>query len=121
MKNSTIVNFASVIKTLRSYFEIRSEWPGLALNNQYLLRQSWSRTAEAASIPLHSPLECSNNTSIAGQLDGNKRMPHVKLGEGVSLFGHDSFLLDLEIIAGSVELESLDIRHQWVLNDMVIE
>lgn len=29
---------------------------------------------------------------------GNKRVTHVELGEDVSLFGHDSFLLDLEHI-----------------------
>jgi homoserine acetyltransferase len=29
---------------------------------------------------------------------GNKRLTHVELGEDVSLFGHDSFLLDLEHI-----------------------
>ncbi|KAI9811790.1 MAG: hypothetical protein M1832_000684 [Thelocarpon impressellum] len=34
---------------------------------------------------------------------GNSRVAHVELGEDVSLFGHDSFLLDLEHIGGSVK------------------
>lgn len=34
---------------------------------------------------------------------GNKRVTHVELGEDVSLFGHDSFLLDLENIGGSIK------------------
>lgn len=34
---------------------------------------------------------------------GNKRVTHVELGEDVSLFGHDSFLLDVEHIGGSVK------------------
>ncbi|KAI9815617.1 MAG: hypothetical protein M1826_001985 [Phylliscum demangeonii] len=33
---------------------------------------------------------------------GNRRVTHVELGEDVSLFGHDTFLLDLEHIGGSV-------------------
>ncbi|KAL7271032.1 Serine O-succinyltransferase [Rhizina undulata] len=33
---------------------------------------------------------------------GNTSVVHVELGEDVSLFGHDSFLLDLENIGGSV-------------------
>jgi homoserine O-acetyltransferase len=33
---------------------------------------------------------------------GNKSVTHVELGEDVSLFGHDSFLLDLEHIGGSL-------------------
>ncbi|KAI9841990.1 MAG: hypothetical protein M1837_007556 [Sclerophora amabilis] len=33
---------------------------------------------------------------------GNKDVTHVELGEDVSLFGHDSFLLDLEHIGGNV-------------------
>ncbi|KAI9718285.1 MAG: hypothetical protein M1835_004108, partial [Candelina submexicana] len=32
---------------------------------------------------------------------GNTRVKHVELGEDVSLFGHDSFLLDLEHIGGN--------------------
>lgn len=34
---------------------------------------------------------------------GNKRVTHVELGEDVSLFGHDSFLLDLEHIGGNLK------------------
>ncbi|KAK2735724.1 hypothetical protein FQN55_002007 [Onygenales sp. PD_40] len=33
---------------------------------------------------------------------GSKRVEHVELGEDVSLFGHDTFLLDLENIGGRV-------------------
>ena len=33
---------------------------------------------------------------------GNTTVTHVELGEDVSLFGHDTFLLDLEHIGGSV-------------------
>ncbi|KAI9812763.1 MAG: hypothetical protein M1827_004519 [Pycnora praestabilis] len=33
---------------------------------------------------------------------GNQRVTHVELGEDLSLFGHDSFLLDLEHIGGNV-------------------
>lgn len=33
---------------------------------------------------------------------GNKHVEHVELGEDVSLFGHDTFLLDLENIGGRV-------------------
>ncbi|KAH8701830.1 homoserine O-acetyltransferase [Talaromyces proteolyticus] len=33
---------------------------------------------------------------------GNKQVEHVELGEDVSLFGHDTFLLDLENIGGRV-------------------
>jgi homoserine O-acetyltransferase len=33
---------------------------------------------------------------------GNHRVTHVELGEDVSLFGHDSFLLDLEHIGGNL-------------------
>jgi homoserine O-acetyltransferase len=34
---------------------------------------------------------------------GNNRITHVELGEDVSLFGHDSFLLDLEHIGGNLK------------------
>lgn len=34
---------------------------------------------------------------------GNKCITHVELGEDVSLFGHDTFLLDLEHIGGSLK------------------
>lgn len=34
---------------------------------------------------------------------GNKNVTHVELGEDVSLFGHDSFLLDLEHIGGNLK------------------
>jgi homoserine O-acetyltransferase len=34
---------------------------------------------------------------------GNKRVTHVELGEDASLFGHDTFLLDLEHVGGSVK------------------
>jgi homoserine O-acetyltransferase len=34
---------------------------------------------------------------------GNKSVTHVELGEDVSLFGHDSFLLDLEHIGGNLK------------------
>jgi len=34
---------------------------------------------------------------------GNTRVTHVELGEDVSLFGHDSFLLDLEHIGGNLK------------------
>ncbi|KAI9804486.1 MAG: hypothetical protein M1825_001385 [Sarcosagium campestre] len=33
---------------------------------------------------------------------GNKSVTHIELGEDVSLFGHDSFLLDIEHIGGNV-------------------
>jgi len=36
------------------------------------------------------------------RLGGNRNVTHMELGEDVSLFGHDSFLLDLEHIGGSV-------------------
>lgn len=36
------------------------------------------------------------------RLAGNKMVTHVELGEDVSLFGHDSFLLDLKHIGGNV-------------------
>ncbi|KAI5856293.1 homoserine O-acetyltransferase [Tricharina praecox] len=36
------------------------------------------------------------------RLGGNRSVTHMELGEDVSLFGHDSFLLDLEHIGGSV-------------------
>jgi len=39
---------------------------------------------------------------------GNENVKHVELGEDVSLFGHDSFLLDLEHIGGSVGRFLLD-------------
>ncbi|CAG8955752.1 hypothetical protein HYFRA_00011618 [Hymenoscyphus fraxineus] len=34
---------------------------------------------------------------------GNQKVTHVELGEDASLFGHDSFLLDLEHIGGSLK------------------
>lgn len=34
---------------------------------------------------------------------GNKRVTHVELGEDASLFGHDTFLLDLEHVGGNVK------------------
>ena len=34
---------------------------------------------------------------------GNKNVTHVELGEDLSLFGHDSFLLDLQHIGGSLK------------------
>jgi len=34
---------------------------------------------------------------------GNNKVTHVELGEDVSLFGHDSFLLDLEHIGGNLK------------------
>ncbi len=34
---------------------------------------------------------------------GNTKVKHVELGEDVSLFGHDSFLLDLEHIGGNLQ------------------
>jgi homoserine O-acetyltransferase len=34
---------------------------------------------------------------------GNKSVTHVELGEDLSLFGHDSFLLDLEHIGGNLK------------------
>ncbi|PVH86723.1 homoserine acetyltransferase [Cadophora sp. DSE1049] len=34
---------------------------------------------------------------------GNNRVTHVELGEDVSLFGHDTFLLDVEHVGGSVK------------------
>ncbi|TVY60688.1 Serine O-succinyltransferase [Lachnellula suecica] len=34
---------------------------------------------------------------------GNKNVTHVELGEDLSLFGHDSFLLDLEHIGGNLK------------------
>jgi homoserine O-acetyltransferase len=34
---------------------------------------------------------------------GNKNVTHVELGEDVSLFGHDSFLIDLEHIGGNLK------------------
>ncbi|KAI9762017.1 MAG: hypothetical protein M4579_000653 [Chaenotheca gracillima] len=34
---------------------------------------------------------------------GNKNVTHIELGEDVSLFGHDTFLLDLEHIGGNVK------------------
>lgn len=34
---------------------------------------------------------------------GNKRVTHVELGEDVSMFGHDTFLLDLEHIGGNIK------------------
>ena len=37
------------------------------------------------------------------RLAGNRMVTHVELGEDVSLFGHDSFLLDLQYIGGSVK------------------
>lgn len=37
------------------------------------------------------------------QRAGNKRVTHVELGEDVSLFGHDTFLLDLEHIGGQLK------------------
>jgi homoserine O-acetyltransferase len=37
------------------------------------------------------------------QRAGNKKVTHVELGEDVSLFGHDSFLLDLEHIGGNLK------------------
>jgi len=33
---------------------------------------------------------------------GNQKVEHAELGEDVSLFGHDTFLLDLENIGGRV-------------------
>ena len=33
---------------------------------------------------------------------GNERVKYVELGEDISLFGHDTFLLDLEHIGGNV-------------------
>lgn len=37
------------------------------------------------------------------RLGGNRMVTHVELGEDMSLFGHDSFLLDLQHIGGSVK------------------
>ncbi|GIK00253.1 hypothetical protein Aspvir_004273 [Aspergillus viridinutans] len=34
---------------------------------------------------------------------GNKNVEHIELGEDISLFGHDTFLLDLKNIGGAVE------------------
>lgn len=34
---------------------------------------------------------------------GNTSVTHVELGEDISLFGHDSFLLDLEHIGGNLK------------------
>ncbi len=34
---------------------------------------------------------------------GNERVSHVELGEDVSLFGHDTFLLDLEHIGSNLK------------------
>jgi homoserine O-acetyltransferase len=34
---------------------------------------------------------------------GNNNVTHIELGEDVSLFGHDSFLLDLEHIGGNLK------------------
>ena len=34
---------------------------------------------------------------------GNKNVEHIELGEDVSLFGHDTFLLDLKNVGGAVE------------------
>ncbi|KAH8589720.1 Alpha/Beta hydrolase protein [Bisporella sp. PMI_857] len=36
------------------------------------------------------------------RLGGNRNVTHVELGEDLSLFGHDSFLLDLEHIGGNL-------------------
>jgi homoserine O-acetyltransferase len=33
---------------------------------------------------------------------GNRQVTHIELGEDLSLFGHDTFLLDLENVGGSV-------------------
>jgi homoserine O-acetyltransferase len=33
---------------------------------------------------------------------GNERVEHFELGEEISLFGHDTFLLDLKYIGGEV-------------------
>ena len=33
---------------------------------------------------------------------GNEKVKHVELGEDMSLFGHDTFLLDLEHVGGNV-------------------
>lgn len=33
---------------------------------------------------------------------GNQQVKHVELGEDVSLFGHDTFLLDVEHVGGNV-------------------
>jgi len=33
---------------------------------------------------------------------GNEKVTHVELGEDLSLFGHDTFLLDLEHVGGNV-------------------
>ena len=33
---------------------------------------------------------------------GNRSVTHVELGEDTSLFGHDTFLLDLEHIGGNI-------------------
>ncbi|RFU32387.1 hypothetical protein B7463_g3952, partial [Scytalidium lignicola] len=37
------------------------------------------------------------------RMAGNKNVTHVELGEDLSLFGHDSFLLDLENIGGALK------------------
>jgi homoserine O-acetyltransferase len=34
---------------------------------------------------------------------GNKNVTHIELGEEKSLFGHDTFLLDLENVGGAVK------------------
>ncbi|KAL4878810.1 Alpha/Beta hydrolase protein [Aspergillus karnatakaensis] len=34
---------------------------------------------------------------------GNKKVEHIELGEDLSLFGHDTFLLDLKTIGGAVQ------------------
>ena len=34
---------------------------------------------------------------------GNEKVQHIELGEDVSMFGHDTFLLDLKNIGGAVE------------------
>ena len=34
---------------------------------------------------------------------GNKNVEHVELGEDVSMFGHDTFLLDIKNVGGTVE------------------
>ena len=35
---------------------------------------------------------------------GNRAVTHVELGEDTSLFGHDTFLLDLEHVGGSLQI-----------------
>jgi homoserine acetyltransferase len=51
--------------------------------------------------PLRTPQQREIATTL--KRTGNKNVTHIELGEEKSLFGHDTFLLDLQNVGGAVK------------------